>query len=83
MAWWAWALILWAGLASAAVLFLAAKLSVKVELLAELSRRDRLSGHDLPADDPLGEPATRRRAADAVAHWVAQMRGRLNREVPR
>ncbi len=35
MAWWAWALLLWAMAASAGVLWLGARLSMKVELLAE------------------------------------------------
>ena len=50
MAWWVWALTAWALVASAAVVWLGFKLSMRVELLAELNAdRDDPWGHSAEA----------------------------------
>ena len=75
MAWWTWALILWAMTASVAVLWLVARLSAKVELLAEdAADRDDLWEHDLPENQPLAEPRTPRKSVEVLAHWAAEVR---------
>jgi hypothetical protein len=75
MAWWTWALILWAMVASATVLWLAARLSAKVELLAkESTDRDELWSHGLPADDASVSTAAAGRSMEALASGVAHVR---------
>src|SRR5215212_7265262 len=56
MAWWTWALILWAAAASAATLWLGARLSAKVEVLADLAAgRFDVRGQDFPGGDTFAE----------------------------
>ncbi len=84
MALWTWILIVWAVAASATVLWLAAKLSAKVELLAELSNgRDDLWGHGLPNGGPLDSAESRTRNWEAVSRWIPQVRRRLAAELRR
>jgi len=60
---WTWVLIVWAVAASATVLWLAVKLSAKVELLAELSNGpDDLWGHGLPDGGSLDSAKSRVRS---------------------
>jgi hypothetical protein len=71
MALWTWVLIAWAVAASATVLWLAAKLSAKVELLAELSNgRDDLWGHGLPHGSSLDSATSPSQKLEAVSRWI-------------
>ena len=78
MAWWAWALFLWAMAASGAVLWLGARLSMKVELLAERTTdRDDLWNNGLPDDESVTLAQTWDRLVEVLSRSGRQLRRRL------
>jgi hypothetical protein len=52
MTWWTWALLVWAALASGAVLWLAGALTARIELLHALAPDDRLEVFETEPEAP-------------------------------
>ena len=78
VAWWVWALILWAMTASAAVLWLGARLSMKVELLAERKTdRDDLWDNGLRHDKSVTLAQTWDRSVEVLSRLGDRVRRRL------